>query len=289
MSSNPSNAEETQGAEQVSGSRSRGVSRRRTRGGSGRNPTQGRGVVRARAPRWRQYRGGGSDDGDACPGRRRRTADPARAPDESPRAGYEVETAASGRRRSRSSRCGRLMRSSSTSCCPTDRDRRLPRAAAVDARAGDPALGGGRGAGEGRRLRRGCGRLRDEAIRDRRAAGPPASGTAARSAFGRAADRGRGPAHRPGEAVRHVATGSCSRSRRTSSRCFASSRRTTASCSRTCAILRAVWGPSYQTESHYLHVYVSQLRRKIEADPARPRYLLTEPGAGYRFVDPADV
>jgi two-component system KDP operon response regulator KdpE len=52
-------------------------------------------------------------------------------------------------------------------------------------------------------------------------------------------------------------------------------------------ILREVWGPAYQTESHYLHVYVSQLRRKIEADPARPRYLLTEPGAGYRLVDPS--
>jgi two-component system KDP operon response regulator KdpE len=55
------------------------------------------------------------------------------------------------------------------------------------------------------------------------------------------------------------------------------------------AILRAVWGPAYQTESHYVHVYMSQLRRKLEADPARPRYLLTEPGAGYRFVDPADL
>jgi two-component system, OmpR family, KDP operon response regulator KdpE len=51
-------------------------------------------------------------------------------------------------------------------------------------------------------------------------------------------------------------------------------------------ILREVWGPAYQTESHYLHVYISQLRRKIEPDPARPRYLLTEPGAGYRLVDP---
>jgi two-component system KDP operon response regulator KdpE len=50
------------------------------------------------------------------------------------------------------------------------------------------------------------------------------------------------------------------------------------------AILREVWGPAYQTESHYLHVYVSQLRRKIEPDPSRPRHLLTEPGAGYRFV-----
>lgn len=54
-------------------------------------------------------------------------------------------------------------------------------------------------------------------------------------------------------------------------------------------ILREVWGPAYQTESHYLHVYVSQLRRKIEADPARPRYLLTEPGAGYRLVSPEPV
>ena len=52
------------------------------------------------------------------------------------------------------------------------------------------------------------------------------------------------------------------------------------------ALLREVWGPSYQTESHYLHVYVSQLRRKIEPDPARPRYLLTEAGAGYRLTAP---
>lgn len=52
-------------------------------------------------------------------------------------------------------------------------------------------------------------------------------------------------------------------------------------------ILREVWGPAYQTESHYLHVYVSQLRRKIEPEPARPRYLVTEPGAGYRLLDPA--
>jgi two-component system KDP operon response regulator KdpE len=52
-------------------------------------------------------------------------------------------------------------------------------------------------------------------------------------------------------------------------------------------ILREVWGPAYGGESHYVHVYVSQLRRKIEPDPARPRYLLTEPGAGYRLVDGA--
>jgi len=52
------------------------------------------------------------------------------------------------------------------------------------------------------------------------------------------------------------------------------------------AILREVWGPQYGRESHYLHVYVSQLRRKIEPDPTRPRYLITEPGAGYRLVVP---
>jgi two-component system, OmpR family, KDP operon response regulator KdpE len=52
-------------------------------------------------------------------------------------------------------------------------------------------------------------------------------------------------------------------------------------------ILQEVWGPGYGSESNLLHVHVSQLRRKIEPDPARPRYLLTEPGAGYRLVDPA--
>ena len=52
------------------------------------------------------------------------------------------------------------------------------------------------------------------------------------------------------------------------------------------SILREVWGPGYGDESNYLHVYVSQLRRKLEPDPARPRFLLTEPGAGYRLVAP---
>jgi two-component system, OmpR family, KDP operon response regulator KdpE len=53
------------------------------------------------------------------------------------------------------------------------------------------------------------------------------------------------------------------------------------------ALLREVWGPAYQVEAHYLHVYVSHLRRKIEPDPSSPRYILTEPGAGYRLVDPS--
>ena len=51
------------------------------------------------------------------------------------------------------------------------------------------------------------------------------------------------------------------------------------------AILQEVWGPAYGAESNYLHVYVSQLRRKLEPDPAQPQYLVTEPGAGYRLID----
>jgi two-component system KDP operon response regulator KdpE len=53
-------------------------------------------------------------------------------------------------------------------------------------------------------------------------------------------------------------------------------------------LLREVWGPAYQVEAHYLHVYISHLRSKLEPDPSQPRYLLTEAGAGYRLVDPAE-
>jgi len=49
-------------------------------------------------------------------------------------------------------------------------------------------------------------------------------------------------------------------------------------------LLRQVWGPEYGDENHYVRVYVAQLRRKLEVDPARPRYLRTEPGVGYRLV-----
>jgi len=48
-------------------------------------------------------------------------------------------------------------------------------------------------------------------------------------------------------------------------------------------ILQAVWGPDYGDEVEYLRVFVNQLRKKIEPDPRRPRYLLTEPWLGYRF------
>ncbi len=48
-------------------------------------------------------------------------------------------------------------------------------------------------------------------------------------------------------------------------------------------LLQEVWGPAYETESHYLRVYIAQLRRKLEPDPAHPVHLVTEPGMGYRF------
>ena len=51
-------------------------------------------------------------------------------------------------------------------------------------------------------------------------------------------------------------------------------------------LLKEVWGPAYQGENHYLRVYMGQLRQKLEVDPARPRYLLTEPGVGYRLWMP---
>mgnify|MGYP000138441871 CR=1 FL=1 len=49
-------------------------------------------------------------------------------------------------------------------------------------------------------------------------------------------------------------------------------------------LLQSVWGPSYEKETNYLRVYLNQLRRKLEPDPAHPRYLRTEPGMGYRFT-----
>jgi two-component system KDP operon response regulator KdpE len=49
-------------------------------------------------------------------------------------------------------------------------------------------------------------------------------------------------------------------------------------------LLHEVWGPTYTKETNYLRVYLAQLRRKLEVDPARPRHLITEAGMGYRFV-----
>lgn len=49
-------------------------------------------------------------------------------------------------------------------------------------------------------------------------------------------------------------------------------------------LLKKVWGNEYQSENHYLRVYVGQLRKKIEPDPTQPRYIITEPGVGYRMT-----
>jgi two-component system KDP operon response regulator KdpE len=49
-------------------------------------------------------------------------------------------------------------------------------------------------------------------------------------------------------------------------------------------LLQQVWGPQYASEAHYLHVYVARLRKKLEADPQNPRYIVTEPGVGYRLL-----
>jgi two-component system KDP operon response regulator KdpE len=48
-------------------------------------------------------------------------------------------------------------------------------------------------------------------------------------------------------------------------------------------LLNAVWGPNYTGQAHYLRVHMAQIRRKLEADPARPRHFRTEPGVGYRL------
>ncbi len=54
-------------------------------------------------------------------------------------------------------------------------------------------------------------------------------------------------------------------------------------------LLKEVWGPPYLKETQYLRVYMTQLRHKLEADPARPRFLINEPGIGYRLkIDPED-
>ncbi len=50
-------------------------------------------------------------------------------------------------------------------------------------------------------------------------------------------------------------------------------------------LLTRVWGPEYRDESHYLRLYITYLRQKIEEDPAHPKYILTERGVGYRFID----
>src|SRR5436309_775496 len=53
-------------------------------------------------------------------------------------------------------------------------------------------------------------------------------------------------------------------------------------------LLQEVWGPQYVEESHYLRVHIAHMRAKLEPDPSRPRYLITEPGVGYRLRESPD-
>jgi two-component system, OmpR family, KDP operon response regulator KdpE len=53
-------------------------------------------------------------------------------------------------------------------------------------------------------------------------------------------------------------------------------------------LLQAVWGPDYGDETDYLRVFINHLRKKIEANPAKPKYILTEPWVGYRFATPEE-
>jgi two-component system, OmpR family, KDP operon response regulator KdpE len=50
-------------------------------------------------------------------------------------------------------------------------------------------------------------------------------------------------------------------------------------------LLKAIWGPNYQDETHYLRIYVGQIRHKIESDPSQPAIIVTEPGVGYRLTE----
>ncbi len=51
-------------------------------------------------------------------------------------------------------------------------------------------------------------------------------------------------------------------------------------------LLKKVWGPEYNSEIHYVHVFIARLRKKLEPDPKKPKYILTKPGVGYYFVSP---
>ncbi len=164
------------------------------------------------------------------------------------------------------------------------RRRRHPAAARVEPGPDPGAVRAARlrreGPGAGRRGRR----LRHQALRHGRAAGPPAGRRAPRGARRRGdlvvetetftVDLAAKKVHRDGRDVRLTPTEwhLLEVLVRGGGRLVGQKQ-----------LLREVWGPSYGTETNYLRVYMAQLRRKLEADPSRPRHLITEPGMGYRF------
>jgi two-component system KDP operon response regulator KdpE len=159
----------------------------------------------------------------------------------------------------------------------------IRRAARVDAGADHRALRARRPGRQGRRARRRRGRLRHQAVRDGRAARAAARGAAAHarehapptvSTDDFTVDLAAKRAETAAGAVRLTPTEwhlievlIRNEDRLVSQR----------------QLLQEVWGPRYETETNYLRVYMAQLRRKLEPDPQHPRYLITEPGMGYRF------
>ncbi len=221
--------------------------------------------------------------------RRRRAAVPSSAPDEPPRRGLRRPHRDNGRggaeRRGAAAAGGDHPRSAASRRA---RDRGRSRAAPLDRGPDHPRLRGGRRGGEDRRARCRSRRLRDEAVRDRRAPRPPARSPAARRARAeptltigeleldlekRSVSMAGQPVHLTPHEFELLRVLAQNEGKLMTHK----------------AILQAVWGPAYQRESSYLHVFVSQLRRKLEPDPARPRYILTEPGAGYRLVEPESL
>ena len=141
-------------------------------------------------------------------------------------------------------------------------------------------------AGQGRRPGRRRRRLRHQAVRHGRTARPHP-----RRAAPRRTRRRRPPVvdhrrvhHRPRRQARHHRRPARSASPRPNGTCSRSSSATPASSSPSSSCCSEVWGPAYETETNYLRVHLANLRRKLEPDPARPRYLITEPGIGYRFT-----
>ena len=163
--------------------------------------------------------------------------------------------------------------------------------ARLDRRADHRAVGPGRqhrqGRGAGRRRRR----LRHQAVRHGRAAGPDAGGQQARSA-----PTATTPQVRLGDLVVDLAAKRVIRAGRARTADRADIRLTPTEWHLLEVLLRnpgkllsqqqllaEVWGPGYADATGNLRLYMAQLRRKLEPDPARPRWLLTEPGMGYRF------
>ena len=152
--------------------------------------------------------------------------------------------------------------------------------------AGDRAFGAQRVGRQGRGARRGRGRLRHEALRHGGAPGPGAGCPAPEPGVGQslaAAVRDRPLPARLRRAPRGHRRRRDAADADGVAAAVVLARRPGHLVSQR-DLLREVWGPGYGRESNYLRVYANQLRRKLEPDPTRPRYLLTEPGQGYRLV-----